>query len=164
MRIIPGQHFYKRTLSLSVGGAGGRDLTISHVQFSGAAFVRPYLDHNIARRGEGKESNIVEREVAQCPTRHSGFHPRAKKCLHARAKFHQLERLFEKLQRAISSAFRRQFRSNPGRDEQNTRLRQNTPHFAEERDRAQMWWVEVENDEFGLLFEGGPPSFRQRSD
>jgi hypothetical protein len=24
--------------------------------------------------------------------------------------------------------------------------------------------VEVENDEFGFLFEGGPPRFRQRSD
>ena len=164
MRIIPGQHFYERTLSFSVGGAGVRDLTISHVQFTGAAFVRPHLDRNIARRGEGQESNIVEREVAQCPTRHSCFHPRAEKRLHGRAEFHQLERFFEKLQRAISSAFRRQFRSNPGRDEQDTRLGQNTTHFAEERDRTRIWRVEVENDEFGFLFEGGPPRFRQRSD
>src|SRR4029077_18543950 len=88
MRIIPAQHFYESTFSFSVRGAGMRDLTISHLHFTGAAFVRPLLDHNIALRGEGQESNIVEREVAQCPTRHSCFHPWAEKRLHGRAEFH----------------------------------------------------------------------------
>ena len=59
---------------------------------------------------------------------------------------------------------RREFRRKPGRDEQDTCLGQNTPHFAEECDRARMWRIEVENDEFGFLFEGGPPRFRQGSD
>ena len=50
VRIIPGQHFDERTLSFSLGGAGVRDLTISYVEFTGAAFVRPYLDRTL--RGE----------------------------------------------------------------------------------------------------------------
>src|SRR5207248_9996903 len=90
--------------------------------------------------------------------------PRAEKRLHGRAEFHQLERYFEKLQCAISSTFRHQFRSNPSRNEQDTRLGQNTAHFAEERDRARMWRGEVEKGELGVLFGGGPPRFRQRSD
>ena len=133
------------------------------MQFTGAIFVRPPLNHDIAGRRQRKNSDIVEREVAQRPAGQSCFHPGAKKRLHGGAEFHQLERFFEKLQRAISSPFRYEIRRNPGRDHQDTRLRQNAAHFPKKRDRSGVWRIKVENDEFGPLFEGDPPRFRQRS-
>src|SRR2546430_1971357 len=122
----------------SVGSASASESSTKIKSISVSSMIRIFGPVLVGATA-GWPGTFGEREVAQGTTRYSCFHPRAEKRLHGRAEFHQLERFFEKLQRAISSTFRRQFRSNPGRDEQDTRLGQNTPHFAEERDRARMW-------------------------
>ena len=137
------------------------DLVISQMQFTGPVFTRPNFNKNIPASGERENSDIIKREIAQCATQCSCFHPGAEQRLHGGTEFHQLKWFFQKLQRAIRPALCHEIGRGIGNECENPRFRQDALHFTEKCDCARKRRIEIEDDEFRFVFERKAPRFRQ---